>query len=83
VVTDLDELDASRRALDMGTPGDVVVLCVDRANEVWKELQRRQHGASSGGHSFNGDFEAALDGPLTDGSADGSPVGDGASPTSH
>ncbi len=47
VETILDELEASRRALDMGASGDVVVLCVDRANEVWKELQRRQHGASS------------------------------------
>jgi cyanophycin synthetase len=47
VETELDELDATRRALDMGAAGDVVVVCVDRANEVWKELQRRQHGASS------------------------------------
>jgi cyanophycin synthetase len=45
--TELDELEATRRALDMGVAGDVVVVCVDRANEVWKELQRRQHGTSS------------------------------------
>jgi hypothetical protein len=31
----------------MGQPGDVVVVCVDHANSVWKELQRRQHGTSS------------------------------------
>ncbi|HEX2222501.1 MAG TPA: cyanophycin synthetase [Candidatus Limnocylindria bacterium] len=43
----LDELEATRRALDVGRPGDVVVVCVDHANEVWKELQRRQHGAAS------------------------------------
>jgi hypothetical protein len=23
------------------------VVCVDHANDVWKELQRRQHGAAS------------------------------------
>jgi cyanophycin synthetase len=47
----LDELEATRRALDMGTEGDLVVVCVDHANDVWKELQRRQHGAggSAGG----------------------------------
>ena len=27
--------------------GDVVVVCVDHANQVWKELQRRQHGGAS------------------------------------
>jgi hypothetical protein len=25
----------------------VVVVCVDHANDVWKELQRRQHGGAS------------------------------------
>jgi cyanophycin synthetase len=44
----LDELEATRRALDMGSDGDVIVVCVDHANDVWKELQRRQHGGSSG-----------------------------------
>jgi cyanophycin synthetase len=47
VETKLDELDATRHALDLGREGDVVVLCVDYANQVWKELQRREHGASS------------------------------------
>jgi cyanophycin synthetase len=45
--TVLDELDATRRALDVAVEGDVVVVCVDHPNQVWKELQRRQHGASS------------------------------------
>jgi cyanophycin synthetase len=45
--TVLDELEATRYALDMGHAGDVVVVCVDHANDVWKELQRRQHGAAS------------------------------------
>jgi cyanophycin synthetase len=45
--TMLDELEATRHALDMARDGDVVVVCVDHANQVWKELQRRQHGAAS------------------------------------
>jgi cyanophycin synthetase len=48
-----DELAATRRALDLGQTGDLVVLCVDYANEVWKELQRRGHGTpSSDGGAF-------------------------------
>ncbi|MDP9250868.1 MAG: cyanophycin synthetase, partial [Chloroflexota bacterium] len=47
IETILDEMDATRHALDMGHEGDVVVVCVDHANDVWKELQRRQHGAAS------------------------------------
>jgi cyanophycin synthetase len=43
----LDELEATRHALDSAAEGDVVVVCVDHANDVWKELQRRQHGAAS------------------------------------
>jgi cyanophycin synthetase len=38
----LDEMDATRRALDRSRPGDLVVLCVDYATEVWKELERRR-----------------------------------------
>ena len=47
VTTILDELEATRHALDNAREGDVVVVCVDHANQVWKELQRRQHGAAS------------------------------------
>jgi cyanophycin synthetase len=47
VSTILEELEATRAALDMAGDGDVVVVCVDHANQVWKELQRRQHGAAS------------------------------------
>jgi cyanophycin synthetase len=47
VTTVLDELEATRHALDIAREGDVVVVCVDHANQVWKELQRRQHGAAS------------------------------------
>jgi cyanophycin synthetase len=47
VRTILDELEATRHALDRASDGDVVVVCVDHANQVWKELQRRQHGGAS------------------------------------
>ena len=43
----LDELEATRHALEMAREGDVVVMCVDHANQVWKELQRREHGAAA------------------------------------
>jgi cyanophycin synthetase len=49
VHTVLDEIEAARAALDKGRDGDIVVVCVDHPNEVWKELQHRQHGASSAG----------------------------------
>jgi cyanophycin synthetase len=38
----LDEMDATRRALDRSRAGDLVVLCVDYATEVWKELESRR-----------------------------------------
>jgi len=41
VTTILDELEATRAALDRANGGDV------HANQVWKELQRRQHGGAS------------------------------------
>ena len=59
VETILDEMEATRHALDIGQPGDLVVVCVDYANEVWKELQRRQHGGSSADIG-----EAPGDGPM-------------------
>ncbi len=48
VETVLDELEATRRALDLGKEGDIVVLCVDHANLAWKELQHRRHGTPNG-----------------------------------
>jgi cyanophycin synthetase len=42
----LDEMEAARRALDRGRPGDMVVLCVDYATEVYKELERRRGTAT-------------------------------------
>ena len=38
----VDEMEAARRALDRSRPGDLVVLCVDYATEVWKELEKRK-----------------------------------------
>jgi cyanophycin synthetase len=38
----IDEMDAARRALDRSRPGDLVVLCVDYATEVYEELERRR-----------------------------------------
>jgi cyanophycin synthetase len=38
----LDEMDATRRALDRSRPGDLVVLCVDNAADVWRELEARR-----------------------------------------
>jgi cyanophycin synthetase len=37
----LDELEASRLALDRANPGDLVVLCADRVEEIVEELQER------------------------------------------
>jgi len=38
----LDEMEAARMALDRSRPGDLVVLCVDYATDVWKELEARR-----------------------------------------
>jgi cyanophycin synthetase len=38
----LDEMEAAKKALDRSRPGDLVVLCVDYATEVWKELEGRK-----------------------------------------
>jgi len=45
----LDEMEASRRALDRARPGDLVVLCVDHATEVFRELEARRGSASPNG----------------------------------
>ncbi|HUG95093.1 MAG TPA: cyanophycin synthetase [Pleomorphomonadaceae bacterium] len=55
IETVLDELDATRQALDMGRDGDLVVLCVDHANLAWKELQHRRHGTPAGDTEANAD----------------------------
>ncbi len=42
----LDEMEAARRALDRSRPGDLVVLCVDYATEVYTELESRLGSAT-------------------------------------
>lgn len=37
-----DEMDATRKALDRSRPGDLVVLCVDHATDVFRELESRR-----------------------------------------
>ena len=45
-----DELEACRSALDRSRQGDLVVLCVDRAAEVWNEIERRRASDRSSAH---------------------------------
>ena len=42
----VDEMEATRKALDRSRPGDLVVLCVDYATEVYRELEARRGVAS-------------------------------------
>ncbi|MEX2458415.1 MAG: cyanophycin synthetase [Actinomycetota bacterium] len=44
----LEEMEATRRALDRSRSGDVVVLCIDYATDVWRELQSRLERAKAG-----------------------------------
>jgi cyanophycin synthetase len=54
----LDEMEATRRALDRSRPGDLVVLCADYATEIWKELEaRRTHGQTGAAPPPEGDGE--------------------------
>ena len=56
----LEEMDAVRRALDRSRPGDLVVLCVDDATEVWKELEaRRTRGRPLAERAAEGDGAGA------------------------
>jgi cyanophycin synthetase len=55
----LDERDATRRALDLGRKGDLVVLCVDHASLAWNEVQRRLHGAPTDGAAADPDANGA------------------------
>ncbi len=44
----LDELAATRRAMEKANPGDLVVLCVDQTRAVWAELQAHTERALAG-----------------------------------
>jgi cyanophycin synthetase len=56
----LNEMEAAKRALDRSRPGDLVLLCVDDATAVWKELEsRRQGGVPLAARQASGDGEGA------------------------
>jgi cyanophycin synthetase len=44
----VDEMAATKKALDRSRSGDLVVLCADYASDVWKELERRRSLAQPG-----------------------------------
>jgi cyanophycin synthetase len=56
----VDEMEAAKAALDRARSGDLVVLCVDYATEVYHELERRRGIASPGAlrASEHGQIEA-------------------------
>ena len=45
----LDELEASRLALDRANPGDLVVLCADQVESIVDELQARSRASAAAG----------------------------------
>jgi cyanophycin synthetase len=45
----MDELEASRLALDRANPGDLVVLCADRVDSIVDELQSRSRPPAGAG----------------------------------
>ena len=47
----LDEIDATKESIAWANAGDLVVLCVDRAQEVWDELQTIGNRAQFGGET--------------------------------
>jgi cyanophycin synthetase len=54
----LEEMEATRRALDRSRPGDLVVLCVDYAGDVWSELERRRSLSAGSRPSGDGHVRA-------------------------
>jgi cyanophycin synthetase len=51
VELELDEVVATRAALRRANPGDLVVLCVDSATNVWAELEGLARQAQAGARS--------------------------------
>jgi cyanophycin synthetase len=45
----LDEMEASRLALDRANPGDLVVLCADQVESIVDELQSRTRASGGAG----------------------------------
>jgi cyanophycin synthetase len=54
----LDEQEAVRKAFARSRPGDLMVVCVDHADRVWKELESRRVGALSPTATPEGDGHA-------------------------
>ena len=48
IETVLDEIESTRVAVEWANPGDLVVVCVDRARAVWDELQTLAKRAQAG-----------------------------------
>ena len=57
----LDEIEATRTALDRSRPGDLVVLCVDHATEVFKELEARRSLAAPAVFATDGEGDGAVE----------------------
>jgi cyanophycin synthetase len=60
----LEEMEAVRKALSRSRPGDLLVVCVDHADRVWKEIEARQLGngqalGGMGGGAMPAEFAGA------------------------
>jgi cyanophycin synthetase len=55
----LDEEQAVQKALSRSRPGDLVVVCVDHADRVWRELESRRLGVMAPQASPEGDGHPA------------------------
>jgi cyanophycin synthetase len=51
----LDEIEATKVGVEWANPGDLVVVCVDRAREVWDTLQALGQRAQAGSGDEFGD----------------------------
>jgi cyanophycin synthetase len=56
----LEEREAVRRALDRSRPGDLVVVCVDHAQEVLGEIEARRSSAGRVAGNGGGDGQAVV-----------------------
>jgi cyanophycin synthetase len=62
----LKEEEAVRRALDRSRPGDLVVVCVDHADRVWKELEARRLPNGQVAFASPGDGQTSLPSELAE-----------------
>ncbi|CAM2822163.1 MULTISPECIES: cyanophycin synthetase [Dermacoccus] len=51
IVTVLDELEATTKALDQARPNDVIVICADKHARVMATVEKRTHLATPGAHT--------------------------------